>query len=253
MNASINGKAYERQVAKVCAQVSSPHAPHAPLNTQTPGQLGGCSGGHDVALNFKAPADTFVEVKGRNAPDWIQTSIIPKRRRWTSRPKSQLPKVVTRVIERHLTNVNIFGNTTPIFLERKISHDEWLRLAPQYKDCYFDCPSTTIAMAYKMKGANYIQVMGYGLYHTGKDTCGFGVPKFECQQRVRVRCKRHGRNESEKSIPTSVVASLRPILSTLAKSPFSLDAWSKLPPCLRSRFKATANSYQHDVTNPPSA
>jgi hypothetical protein len=236
MNASINGKAYERQVSNTCAKVTSPHAPHFPLNTQTPSQLGGCTGSHDVTLNFKGHADTFVEVKGHNAPDWIQTSIVPKRHRWTSRPKSKLPKIVTRVIEKHLTNVNIFGNSTPIFLERKISHDEWLSVAPQYKDCYFHCPSTTIALAYKMKGAHYIQVKGYGLYHTGKDTCGFGVPKFECQQRIRVRCKRHGRNESEKSIPTSVVASLRPILSTLAKSPFSLDTLSKLPLCLRTQI-----------------
>ena len=253
MNASINGKAYERQVAAVCAQVSSPHIPDVPLNTQTPGELGGCSGSHDVALNFKCHADTFVEVKGRNAPDWIQTSIIPKRHRWTSRPKSQLPKAVTRVIERHLTNVDIFGNSTPIFLERKISHDEWLSVASQYKDCYFDCPSTTIASAYKLKGADYIQVKGYGLYHTGKDTCAFGVPKFECKQRVRVRCKRHGRNESERSIPTSVVASLRPILSTLAKSPFSLDQTYTVPPCLRVYKATTTSNNQHDVTNPDAA
>lgn len=228
---SINGKAYEVLVAGVCKRVRS-QSLTVPLNTQCESQLGGCTVRCDLVLNVRAPNDTHVEVKGKNAPDWIQTSIIPKRRRWTAKPSSLLPKQTVRVFEKLLTNKTLFKGRLPPFMTRDhMTYTEWSEEAPNFSDEYIACPDDTIATAYRARGVHYIQIKNHGLFHTGKDVSGFGVPMFKCSQRLRVRCKRHGKKcrVTGIDVPSSIMASLRPILSTLPQSPYSLDDLHSLP------------------------
>ncbi len=237
---SRSGKAYEMQIAYVCARLKSRFI-DTPLNTQSPNDLGGCSAKHDIILNCKQLGDVNVEVKSRNVPDWIQCSIIPYQTqssppkvRWTSKQKSYQPPKVLQMFERTINANRIFDGNVPCFIANDgspITHDEWKKESHNFKDTYYSIQRNSIARAYQLRGVHYIQVKGHGLFHTGKDVCGFGVPVFSCSQRLRIRCKRHGKKciITGNHVPSSVMASFRPILSTLGKSAISLDNIESAP------------------------
>lgn len=223
------GRLYERLVATVCQTIKSPLL-DIPLNTQDPQELGGCSGKQDIVLNFRRRNDIGMEVK-RVTPDWMQMSIcIGEDARWTPTAKVRIPLEAQTIFMSYVHAINF---PVPPFLTRPITYVEWTNIKQMYKDRYHEVPNDIIARAYRAKNTHYIQVNGYGLYHTGEDVCGFGVPFFECNQYIRVRCKRHGkRDHTGKHVPSSVMMSFRPQLKTLAKSPYSLDSLSRIPPNL---------------------
>jgi hypothetical protein len=120
-------------------------------------------------------------------------------------------------------------------LERKLTYEDWKTIKhanPEFKDHYLVCPPDTIANLYKEKHCQYIQVLGKGLYHTGEDVCGFGVPIFQCEQRIRIRCKVHKEKGADGFASLSVTAAAQPSKSNmpdLPKSPFSLDSVPTMP------------------------
>lgn len=217
---SINGKKYEERVANVCNSLKSVYQ-DVPLNTQSISELGGCTSGQDLYLNYKSINDIGVEVK-RITPDWMQMSIRPDNNgNWSSSGRTKIPHDSKTIFESYISSTEF---PVPPFLDRDITYEEWERIEDTYKDKYIDIPSDTISRAYSAKNTHYIQLLNYGLYHTGNDPCNFGVPYFECHQRLRIRCKRHGKKDSTgKHIPSSVMASLCPKLSTLKKSNYTLD------------------------------
>jgi hypothetical protein len=205
-----------------------------PLNTQTSTDLGGCSNKYDVSLNFKGHSDVHIEAKGKNAPDWMQICIVPKKEGnniWLAKKETCASPLFNSVLRDEI----IFNERIPPFLQKKeMTYDEWTSVAHCFRDQYIPCDPLNISKAYKSKGVDYIQVKGFGLYHTGTDTCSFNVPLFQCQQNVRIRCKRHGKRcrITGKNLPTTVMAAFRPVLSTLVKSPFSLDSVASAPTSL---------------------
>jgi hypothetical protein len=247
--ATINGKRYEQQVNAVCREVVSPHLPEVALSTSSAEQLGGCSSDRcDLVLNWKCVGDTVVEVKVRTAPDWMQATIVPgdatKRAtrntplRWHVKDQvknAAIHDVFNRTME-HLPTPVLFDGQIPPFLNvPATSISNWDQIKSGFKDQYIPVCDDEIAKAYAVKGAQYIQVSGYGLYHLVHDTCGFGTIPFRCQQRLRIRCKRHGRKSraTHRDVPSSVTVSLRPILKTLKKSPVSLDRLQSLSQLLK--------------------
>ena len=203
-----------------------------PFNTQTHDQLGGCSAKQDVYLNFFGHQDIGLEVK-RKTPDWMQMKIFPSDEpgKWIPSDKGKIPPESRDVFCKYLREIAF---PVPPFLQRDITYDEWNACKHDFKDRYFDVPSHTIADVYAAKHTHYIQLHGYGLYHTGKDVCGFGVPMFSCTQALRVRCKRHGKKDAcGNHLPSSVMTSLCPRLKTLPASPFSLDNKTMFPVSLR--------------------
>lgn len=224
----LQGKQYEQDVANVCKSMASMHL-GMPMNSQTAQELGGCTAQQDLYLNFFGDKDIGVEVK-RVTPDWMQMSIAPDASgSWRSAGKTKIP-VESKAIFEKLLSANATTFPKPPFLERDITYDEWSKIKHSYKDIYASVPSSTIAKAYAAKGSHYIQLHGYGLYHTGENPCNFDVPYFECEQRMRIRCKRHGKkDETGKHVPSSVMASLCPKLKTLPKSTYSLDDIKKMP------------------------
>lgn len=80
---------------------------------------------------------------------------------------------------------------------------------------------------YKSKGVYYIQVEGYGLYHTGNDVFNLDVPLFECKQYLRIRTSKHKKFLGNIRIPTDVVGDINYDKKTLIKSIYDLD--NKLP------------------------
>jgi hypothetical protein len=106
----------------------------------------------------------------------------------------------------------------------KRSAEDWAAAEHIFKpDIYIDAPRHSIAEYYELKGANYIQVEGFGLYHTGSDVLGLDVPKFECDVKLRIRSTKH----IKKGIPTDITAGLQFNRKTLTKSLYCLD--KKLP------------------------
>jgi hypothetical protein len=111
--------------------------------------------------------------------------------------------------------------------ENRRSAEDWAAVEHIFKpDIYIEAPRQSIADYYKLKGADYIQVEGFGLYHTGTDVFEFGVPKFECNATLRIRSTKHIKN----GIPTDITAGLQFDRKSLVKSPYCLD--TKLPPVL---------------------
>ena len=239
---SKSGKAYEALVARLCGRFKSPFM-DVPFNTQSIDDLGGCTIIPDVMLNCKSIGDVKVEVKAKNVPDWIQCSIMPSEQHthWKAKPRSYQPASVIDMFEKELTAIRLFDGCIPSFLTSKQpTHTQWKLESKLFSDVYHPIPSDQIAVAYRLRGVHYIQVKGHGLFHTGIDICNFGVPFLECSQRIRIRCKRHGKKcmLTGKNIPSSVMASFRPVLSTLHKSPYSLDDKSRMPDTLKE-FKNT--------------
>ena len=96
---------------------------------------------------------------------------------------------------------------------------------------YIDIPSNTIKKLYFAKGCKYIQISdGYGLYHLGKDICGFDVPLFETEQQLRIRTKIHETKNKKGFCKLSVTIACQPKnIKELTPSKYSLDNKDKLP------------------------
>jgi len=221
-NCSQNGKNYEIQVAKVCKMLQSIYM-EIPFHTQADTDLGGSTAGQDIYVNFKSEKDVGIECK-HNSTEFMQMSILPyDEGRWRGGSRCKIPSASKDVFE-EILNSNILSMAPPPFLERSIRFVEWESVKHLYKDQYVNVPIDTIARVYKSKGSHYVQISEHGLYHTGEDPCGFGVPYLAVEQRLRVRCKRHGKKDIDgHHIPSSVMVSLCPKLQTLPVSHFTLD------------------------------
>ena len=254
---SVSGKNYEIKIAKVCKTVRSPYM-EIPFNTQPPESLGGCGADIDIKLNWRVEGDIGVEAK-RPTPDWMQMKLDKNKEGvWVGVGAGKIPAASKMIFETIIGAVNLFGGKTPTFLERPLTHSEWTAIkkeTPEFKDAYITCGDNTISQLYKAKGCQYIQVDGKGLYHTGEDTCDFGVPYFECPQRIRIRLKVHTRKNKKGNMCLSVMAAAQPVkLKDLKASGFSLDTAAKLPPSLVAADKPktpTPKAPTPKVPSPP--
>ena len=251
---SISGKNYEIKIAKTCKTVRSPYM-EIPFNTQLLETLGGCGADIDIKLNWRAESDIGVEAK-RPTPDWMQMKLDKNKEGvWVGVGAGKIPPVSKTVFETIIGAANLFGGKTPTFLEHPVTHSEWTAIkkeTPEFKDTYISCGDNTISQLYKAKGCQYIQVDGKGLYHTGEDTCEFGVPYFECPQRIRIRLKVHTRSNKKGHMCLSVMAAAQPVkLKDLVASKFSLDAAAKLPPSLVAAGDAAPKTASPKAPSPP--
>lgn len=112
---------------------------------------------------------------------------------------------------------NPFEGRIPSFKKGDLNRETWDKERELFRDQHIRCSPTAIAEYYRMKGSSYIQIQGMGLYHTGIDVCGWGVPLFKCPTRMRIRCKTHKGN-----VPTTVQAALNYNKDRLEKSPYCL-------------------------------
>ena len=110
-----------------------------------------------------------------------------------------------------------FEGRIPSFKKGDLTRETWDKERELFRDQHIRCSSNAIADYYRMKGSSYIQIQGMGLYHTGQDVCGWGVPLFTCPTHIRIRCKTHKGN-----VPTTVQAALNYRKERLQKSPYCL-------------------------------
>lgn len=215
MNSSKSGKTYETLVASVLK-----------LGTFTAG-----SNKHinDIRLSFN---DKLIDIEVKNVID----AEYGQKRAEVVDGRLVVPHPLFQTCIEH---TDLFDGKIPIYLLRSgMTFPEWELVASDFKDEKYPAPSDSISNYYKEKGNAYIQIRGYGLYHTGEDVCEFGVPYFECPTYLRVRCKRHGKKcaLTGKDIPSSVMTSFW-ISKPPAKSPYSLDDPSTLPTILETMLR----------------
>lgn len=228
---SASGTAYERQIAAVCRLATLPNG--MPLCSQTDADLAGSGAGIDIKLNWLSTGDIGVEAK-RPTPDWMQMKLIAGLNgTYVGVAGGKIPEASRLIFNQVLSALTLFGGKTPPFLLGDITYSDWTKLkatSSDFKDVYIPCGSDTIAALYKAKGCQYIQIAGKGLYHTGIDVCGFGVPAFVCDQQVRIRIKVHGRCTARGFASLSIMAAAQPVsLPGLTASPYSLDSACRLP------------------------
>ena len=226
---SINGKKYELLVYSVVSKLKNEENGMI-FNTQKESELGGCSRRKDIECNFREQGDIGIEIKKKITPDWGQCVLkfnsTTEEWKASESKSSNETKNIFNVLIQDITH-KIFNGKIPPFCTRSLTHKEWIKIKSEttdFNDQYFDCPSTTIADIYKLKGCSYIQISEMGLYHFGEDYCNFDVPMFLCSQKIRIRTKIHARKNSKGFCTLSVTMSISPKnIKELEFSKYSLD------------------------------
>jgi len=230
---ALSGKKYEQKVHAILRETT---IDGSPFNTQVEKELGCSTAGNDIECNYKSLKDLAIELKVWCTPDWMQCSIRYDNvnNKWVPAGKGRIPEECREMFKALINNIELYGGRIPPFLERQISYNDWIEIKSTssdiWRDHYIDIPDTTISEMYRIKGCSYIQISGYGLYHTGEDICNFQVPKFEAPQQIRIRTKLHRREKRNGFCDMSVMCACQPKdIKKLQRSPFSLDTIAKLP------------------------
>jgi hypothetical protein len=228
---SESGKKYELQVYNV---VKKCKLDNNDFNTQREDELGGCDAKNDIECsmgNINIP----IEIKKIKTPDWMQCSLQydSVNGKWIGSSKNKIPDASKKIFEELLASTVLFNGHIPPFMIRDITHEEWSKIkkdTADFNDTYMDCPDDTIKRLYGEKGCVYIQISDKGLYHLGNDICGFNVPEFVCEQKLRVRTKIHATKNAKGFCKLSVTISCQPKnIKDLLKSKYSLDDSARLP------------------------
>jgi hypothetical protein len=230
-NCSKNGNQYEIDIHTILVNTT---INSEKFNTQKISDLGGSSDKNDIECIFNG-ATIGIEVKICTTPDWMQCSLKynMESNLFECSKKSKIPKESLAIFNSLLNNLNLYDGNVPPFVKQDITHEEWIDIKKKstiWNDKYLDIPHDIIKKVYSAKGCKYIQLSKYGLYHLGDDICNFGVPEFIVDQRIRIRIKIHSRKNKKGFCDLSIMAACQPKkISTLNKSPFSLDNKDKLP------------------------
>ncbi len=132
------------------------------------------------------------------------------------------------------------GNILPWYRGLRTVED-WLKEKHIFeKDVYMEAAEDAIAIYYKGKGTQYIQIENKGLYHTGTDPLELGVPMFTSKVVLRIRSTKHMRKIDGQRVPTDITAALQFDRRTFASSPYTLDEGGQLPPRLTFQPAVTA-------------
>jgi len=233
---SESGAKYELRVWKVCKELYYDEKPFCVISKS---ELAGSSTGHDIKCLFDDETIP-IEIKKSGASDWSQVSIDVEDGKWSTKRtnRTKAEEEVQDIFDGYLECEDIFNGKLPPPVYENWLHPDWVEYKkehPEFEDHYIrDCPDDLISVVHAAKGIEYIQISDYGLYHTGKNICGFSVPKFVHKSQIRVRTKINYREDPRTGfMRMSVVAAVQPFSlkgSTLEPSPYSLDHVNKTPP-----------------------
>lgn len=233
------GLSYELQVFNIVSHCYEKKT-NLIFNTQLTDDIEYLSKDYDLVCQYKIKnniEEIPIELKKYRTPDWGQCNLQfnTTETRWEVSERSTLSNSLRSKVNNILKDVEIFENKEPIFFQKRITPEEWIEIKKQdsekWNDVYINIPFNYIDEYYTDKGNYYIQISdGYGLYHFSEgDICGFGVPKFECPQKLRIRVKKVRVRSG--FIKLVVAASVSPVnyCEGLVKSPYTLDSRDKLP------------------------
>jgi hypothetical protein len=233
---SVSGNNYEKKIYNIVKNI---YIYNKKFNTQNEKELGGSSIKNDIECNFIKENDIGIEIKKYNTPDWMQCSIKynNKNKNWEASEKGKNSIKSREIFNNLINNINIYDGEIPPFMEKSITHDEWIKIKKstnKWNDIYIDIPSDIISKLYQSKGCNYIQISnGYGLFHLGNNPCDFDIPLFNIEQQIRIRTKIHTKKNKNGYCKLSVTIACQPKnIKNLIPSKYSLDDINKLPPPL---------------------
>lgn len=106
------------------------------------------------------------------------------------------------------------------------SPETWAREKDSFPGLYLDVADTAVSEYYRSKKVDYIHVKGKGIYHTGTDPMGWGVPAFTPPCRLRIRAKQHHGT----SVPNDVQVCFNFRSEKLPASPYDFMDPARLPP-----------------------
>lgn len=126
------------------------------------------------------------------------------------------------LVKQLLGETVVFGGEVPRFLTERVT--EWSQEeAARFKDERCSIDPEAAAAYYAAKDTHYIVVEGRGVYHTGVDILGLGVPKFVCDMTLRIRTSKHRKRlPNGTRVPTDVVVDLNYNSRTLPATPVCL-------------------------------
>jgi hypothetical protein len=127
------------------------------------------------------------------------------------------------LVKQLLGELPVFGGEIPRFLTERVT--EWSpEEAARFKDQRHPIDPNAAAAYYAAKDTHYIIVEGRGVYHTGVDILGLGVPKFVCEMTLRIRTSKHKTHilPDGTRVPTDVVVDLNYKPRTLPTTPVCL-------------------------------
>ena len=218
--AALSGKTNENAAAARIATLACNGNPFSVKSTAGSGH------GPDIPVEV-GEIKTAFEIKSAGAFETGQRST-----RSLIDGKIQLPDLEKNVAFNGLAGL-LWEGRIPKFMTGDRS-DPWLSKDPlsearNFPDIHIPCADPLAAAKYyKKQGSDYIQVIGLGLFHTGEDPLGLGVPLFECPIEFRIRVKKHGSAKDGKPASLSVTWSMT--IKKKPSSPFDLMVDSKLPP-----------------------
>lgn len=224
-----NGKKYENDTLNICQKTKFKGCSN-PLTLKK--STAGSTAGIDITIQY-GDDEIGIECKKKIA-EGMQLSLQFDKitGTWRSGGKNKIPHAAKELFEKNIDNMNIFNGNVPIFMNEKVTHDEWLHIkknSSDFSDHRIPCSKDLISKMYYAKGCQYIQIGSHGLYHTYQDVCGFGVPYFACDSFIRIRTKIHARKNKQGHMSASVTSSVVPQMSKIKKSPYSLDNFDSLP------------------------
>lgn len=236
--ASDSGKNYEENIHKFMTNTLFRKSSKElfKFNSQKVSELGchDTASLHDITCNSLDPdsKNVGIEIKKANVNDWVHCHL--KYNPITKAIDCPNDNPVRAIFHSLFTEKKVvpFSGNIPTFMKRgkKCTVGEWQKESHLFNPTVISIPSDIIAKIYAAKGCTYIQVSGVGLFHTGVDICGFGVPYFVCNQTLRIYIKNHGGSGARMNL--SVSAAVQPAsMSDLRSSGsrFSLDNPRRFP------------------------
>ena len=220
-NSFKNGKAYQSQIA-------------LKLNTVIINDLyykveevSGAKSGPDIIIKGTPHGDIGFEIKTRGAFEGGSSKME------YDNSQNRLVFLNSKLHQHYLGNTQIYDGKNLPWYEGKRDIESYINVSNIFnKEIHINLPINTVSEYYKNTRVHYIQVQGYGLYHTGNDILNLDVPHFECEQYLRIRTSKHKVKISNNiRIPTDVVGDINYNKKTLIKSNYDLDG--KLPQSIK--------------------
>lgn len=185
-------------------------------------EVTGAKSGPDITIKGRIEGNIGIEVKRKGAFEGGSSKMV------YDHQNKKLTFLDNTLHKEMLNNKIIYDGKNLPWYEGQKTKDHYKNVQHIFnKEIRIELPDTSMANYYKASGVHYIQVEGYGLYHTGEDILDFGVPYFECQQSLRIRSSKHKKN----GIPTDVVGDINYDKKTLKKSDYDLE--SSLPSVMK--------------------
>jgi hypothetical protein len=199
-----NGIAYEKSVSDSLSTLTYHGKPIVVCSTTA-----GASGESDVRFSIDGSSYS-IEVKDKKAFEGGQKRMVPGVNGLII-PEDCLHKEC-------LGSYIPFQGNVPSFLKGDRRPEQWASEKHLFADEYIPVDKQKVTEYYRRKGESYIQVEDKGLYHLGTDILGLGVPEFQCETKLRIRCKCHSSEPMVRSIMTSFYYDKK----TLMRSPYDL-------------------------------